>query len=127
MGTLRELRDVRQVPGERPRRWFASEDMDLIVWLGEGGAPAGFQLCYDKGPHERALTRWSDGSLSHAHVDDGEGRNSGYKEIAVLVEGGAFDAARVERLFLEAGKNLPEPIAGMVLENIRLYSGRRPA
>lgn len=127
MGTLRELRDVLQVPGERRRRWFASEDMDLIVWLEEGGAPAGFQLCYDKGRRERALTRKSDGSVSHAYVDDGENRNSGYKEIPVLVEGASFDAERVERLFVEASMDVPSPIADMVLENIRRFAATRRA
>ena len=111
---------MRQVPGERRRRWFASEDMDLIVWL-EEGAPVSFQLCYDKGRRERALTCSADGELSHSLVDDGENRNSGYKEIAVLSSSASFDAERVERLFVEASGELPGGIADMVLEKIRRY------
>jgi hypothetical protein len=126
MGALREIRGVRQVPGERQRRWFASEDMDLIVWH-EADAPVSFQLCYDKGRRERALTCTADGALSHAYVDDGESRNSGYKEVPVLVDGGSFDPERVERLFIEASARLPAPITALVLEAIRRHPGARRA
>ena len=47
MDALREIVDVRQVPGEPKRRWFSSDDIDLIVWLDDSGAPVSFQLCYD--------------------------------------------------------------------------------
>ena len=44
---LRELRDVRQVPGESRRRWFASDYFNLIVWYDDDDEPArvsGFHL-----------------------------------------------------------------------------------
>ena len=63
MPQLREVRNCPQVPGERPRRWFESEGMDLIVWLSADGRPVGFQLCYDKGRRERALTFAPEGRL----------------------------------------------------------------
>ena len=40
---LREIQ-ARQLPGEPARRWFSSPDIDLYIWLGEDGAPTGFQL-----------------------------------------------------------------------------------
>ena len=55
------------------RRWFTDEDLDLIVWFSEQGAPDGFQLCYDRRGHERALT-WTKGAgYRHDRIDDGEG------------------------------------------------------
>jgi hypothetical protein len=125
MGALREIRNVRQVPGDRRRRWFESEDIDLIVWLDERGEPTSFQLCYDKGRRERALTRDAGGALSHAVVDDGESRNSGYKESPVLLAGASFDAERVERLFVEQGGGLPAGIVELVLDGIRRYPTAR--
>ena len=53
---LAEVEHVRQRAGEPRRRWFASDDLDLIVWLDEADRFVGFQLCYDKGRSERALT-----------------------------------------------------------------------
>lgn len=114
MSVLREIRNVRQVPGERRRRWFTSEAMDLIVWIDETWAPVGFQLCYDKGVHERALTFSADGDLSHATVDDGEATSRPLKSTPVLTSGGYYDPARVKRLFDEASQGLPKPILAFV-------------
>ena len=121
MTILRELQNVRQISGEHRRRWFASEAMDLIVWLDEADAPVGFQLCYDKGRSERALTLTADGAFSHTAVDDGEGRRNGYKETPILVASASFDAGRVGKLFSEASEQVPAPIAEFVQEKIRSY------
>ncbi len=53
---LRELADVRQIPGEPRRRWFADDYFDLIVWFDKRGQIIGFQLCYDLPRDEHALT-----------------------------------------------------------------------
>jgi hypothetical protein len=120
MPRLREVPNCRQVPGERPRRWFESEAMDLIVWLSADGRPVGFQICYDKGRRERALTSTVEGRLTVASVDDGEGGASGYKEAPVLVSEtpafapGPFEVAHVRRLFDEASGDVPAEIVELV-------------
>lgn len=53
---LREIRDIRQTPGQPFCRWFNDELLDLFVWQDEGGRIVGFQLCFDKDADERALT-----------------------------------------------------------------------
>ncbi|MGA2764766.1 MAG: hypothetical protein ABSG17_15560 [Spirochaetia bacterium] len=69
---LREIPNVRQVPGEGRRRWFTDAYFDLIVWYAEDGMVSGFQLCYDKQGHERAFT-WRRGhELVHEEMDAGE-------------------------------------------------------
>ena len=65
MTLLRELADIRQVPGEPRRRWFSSPDLDLIVWLDDADTMLGFQLCYDKSRGERALTWRADRGYDH--------------------------------------------------------------
>lgn len=112
--SLREIRNVRQIEGERRRRWFTSATMDLIVWIDETWAPVAFQLCYDKGTSERALTFSAEGALSHETVDDGESKQGLLKASPVLVAGGYFDPVRIKRLFDESSEGLPKPILSFV-------------
>ena len=44
----KEHLNVRQIPGESKRRWFHSENFDLIVWLSGDQGFSGFELCYDE-------------------------------------------------------------------------------
>ncbi len=118
---LKETRQVKQVPGERRRRWFSDEVMDLTVWFDEREAPAGFELCYDKGKNERAL-RWSrtEGFL-HERVDDGEGRPGRHKSSPVLLPDGQFDAAAVLRRFSERSREMDPQIAVFVQQALQGY------
>lgn len=69
---LREIRNVKQERGGGRRRWFEAEGMELVVWLDEAGAVAGFQVGYDFGRGERALT-WRKGEgFAHSVVDTGD-------------------------------------------------------
>ena len=94
--------------------------MDLIVWLSADGCPVSFQLCYDKGRRERALTFTVEGQLTVASVDDGEGGAGPYKETPVLVAEtpafapSTFEVAHVRRLFDEASGGLPAEIVDLV-------------
>jgi len=121
MDSLIEIPGARQVPGEPRRRWFASDSLDLIVWLDDSGAPAGFQLCYDKPRSERALT-WKPGiGFLHNAVDDGEGGGFHYKRTPVLVEDGYFDANRVSELFARVSARLPREVADFVSVKLRQH------
>jgi hypothetical protein len=120
---LREIRNVRQVPGELRRRWFTSETMDLIVWLDESNGPTQLQLCYDKGRRrsERALT-WKIGSgYTHTAVDDGEIGHGRYKSTPILVADGGFNTERVSGLFMKDGAELPADIVEFVATKIQEY------
>jgi hypothetical protein len=94
--------------------------MDLIVWLSADGRPMGFQLCYDKGRRERALTFALDGHFTVASVDDGEGTADPYKAAPILgsespgFAAGPFEVAHVRRLFDEASGGLPAEIVALV-------------
>jgi hypothetical protein len=118
MDPLRELADVRQVPGEPRRRWFSSPDLDLIIWVGERGAVLAFQLCYDKSRGERALTWHSERGYDHAAVDDGERQPSQYKSTPILVADGRLDRERVLELFVAASEALPHSIRETVADLI---------
>jgi hypothetical protein len=71
---LREIRNIKEIPGQGPRRWFSDEHFDLFVWYEAGGRILGFQLCFDKDKRvERALTFTEERGYS---LDLVEGENS---------------------------------------------------
>lgn len=66
-----EIKNVKQESGPGRRRWFESDHFDLVVWLDAADELTGFQLCYDFGRGERALT-WREGAgFAHNAVDTG--------------------------------------------------------
>ena len=112
---MREVHPTRQVPGEAYRRWFSSAELDLIVWCDSLGAPVAFQLCYDKGREERALTWEPATGLVHSAVDDGEsGAGMRYKATPVLEPDGPLDIPRVAARFAASSDELPLDIAAFV-------------
>ena len=120
---LKEIRNVRQVPGELRRRWFTSETMDLILWVDDSNGPTQLQLCYDKGHRraERALTWRQETGYSHTVIDDGEAGNGRYKSTPILVEDGACNTERINNLFLKDSDHLPTDIVHFVTTIIQKY------
>ncbi len=106
---LRELKNVRQDPGERFRRWFEDDYFDLIVWYEESRI-YGFQLCYDTQGHERALTWIRGRGFSHSGIDAGDRWN----RTPILVQDGLFDKDAVAERFKAAAGEIDPGIAGLV-------------
>jgi hypothetical protein len=52
---LREMKPLRQIPGEPYRRCFSNDFFSLFVWLAPSGSIIGFQLSYEKGLNEKAM------------------------------------------------------------------------
>lgn len=98
---------------EPHRRWFADDFFELIVWLDETSTVEGFQLCYDRGRRERALTWTEAKGFRHDAVDDGE--SSPLKNQTPLFrKGGDFDGGEILRRFRSASALLPRTIAEFV-------------
>jgi hypothetical protein len=110
---LREIQ-ARQLPGEPPRRWFTSPDIDLFVWLGADGAPTGFQLCYDKQRREHALTWTQAAGFTHMGVDGGESRPGRYKGTPILVANGAIDFDAILEQLRSQASAIPFPFLELV-------------
>jgi hypothetical protein len=118
---LKEILDVRQVPGDARRRVFFSEDLDLTVWLDNRDGIVGFELCYDKETSERAV-RWSRGKgFLHQKVDDGENRPGRYKATPILVPDGAFAAQKISQLFREKSRDIDQLIAKFIYHKLLEY------
>jgi hypothetical protein len=126
---LVEYRNVRQIRGEGHRRWFSDDYFDMIVWYDgprrHRSHISGFQLCYDRGGYERALTWTRDHSYSHEKVDTGEGGPSVMKSTPILVADGVFDSSGVAERFREASTGVDPDIADLVLKKLTGYSGTR--
>ena len=120
---MKEHLNVRQIPGESKRRWFHSENFDLIVWLSDDQGFSGFELCYDKQRSEHSIAWSKPRGFTHMAVDDGEQRPGKYKASPVLVADGRFDAQRVYASFLTASTALPREVAIFVLKALRQYPG----
>lgn len=123
---LREIIAVKQHDGVFLRRWFNDEVFDLFVWYDLQRCIIGFQLCYDKGWRECALT-WLDGrGYSHDRVDSGE-RSAFEMRTPVLIGGGTFPYNRVTEGFIERSGWLDPEVRRYVIEKLNEYPKLRAA
>ena len=116
---LHEITETRQIPDEKPRRWFNDDTMDLIVWLDDNNDIDSFQLCYDKPFAEHALT-WRKGSgFMHNRVDDGEGNPGSHKGTPILVPDGEFNLQTIAEKFRQAAPEIDDRVAEFVYQTLR--------
>lgn len=120
---LYEIRHLRQIPGEAPRRLFMDNCFDLIVWFGASQAIMGFQLVYDKAGAPRALTWHQDGKYSHNRVEDGESRPGKGKASPILLPDGPFDPRGVGEAFAHASTHIDSTVAQFVWQKLVAYAG----
>ena len=114
---LREIKSIRQAKGEPRRRWFTSVDMDLITWH-EAHEVTGFQLCYDKGRNEHALT-WKRGEgWTHRKIEDGEQNGAHHKMTPILVPDGILDLNKIRDKFAMASEGIDAELRAFVLRAI---------
>jgi hypothetical protein len=116
MGMLTEL-SSRQKTGEPKRRWFRSERFELIVWITENETVWGFQLCYDRGRGERALTWTFEHGYSHDRIDDGEG-NPTKNQTPILMPDGVFPAREILEGFADEADAIDSSIRDFVIERL---------
>jgi hypothetical protein len=121
-----EITKVSQAAGEPRRRWFVSDALDLVVWWDAAGQPSGFQLCYEQGGSERALTWHSEQGFTHRAVDDGERRCGKHKAIPILLAEGLFDANPVAARFAAESAELPSEVADFVIQKLREHPSYVP-
>jgi hypothetical protein len=112
---MKEFSQVRQIPGEPRRRWFYSDDFDLVIWFNDDGSPTGFELCYDKRTLQRAV-RWdSQHGLQTRVVDEGEERPGKHKATPLLLtDVDLLDLPRVRSAFAAESPSLPRAVADCV-------------
>ena len=116
---LSEVTQTKQNQGEPRRRWFIDPQVDLYVWYDEAGAVVQFQICYDKGPEEKALN-WNAGTgFSHRGVDDGESGVFRMKSTPILTGSATLDLDAVRRIFAAAAGNLEYDLHEFIMHKLK--------
>ncbi len=116
---LTEVANVKQIDGEPERRWFSSPTLDLFLWYDEKRNLVQFQICYDKGPNEQALTWHHQHGLAHHSVDDGENRTFRMKSTPIMLSDSDFDAKKIATLFEELAGNIDHKTVKFILSHIK--------
>ncbi len=123
IASLEMLHDapIRLKVGDLPRRWIADDFFDLIVWYDGDQRVHGFQLCYDKEGHERALTWIRRKGFQHSRVDSGDNLPT-ENRAPVLISGGAFPSALVIAEFRRRSVTLSPELRRFVLSKLAEYN-----
>lgn len=111
--------NVSQQAGQPYRRWFADDELDLIVWFSDQAQFLGFQLCYNKKRQEQVITWTPEQGFQHGVLDSGE--SSVWKNQTPLVKAIEPPPTLVVRdEFLNRSTNLPREIRNYVLDKFGL-------
>jgi hypothetical protein len=122
---LQEINATRQIPGELYRRWFFSNEQDLVVWYDANMDIAAFQLAYNKHRQERSIYWKAGKGFSHHDVDDGE--DSPFRSNTPLLSiDGAFDRDSVSQEFLQLAQELPKEVVMFVKNKLQQYIAPTP-
>lgn len=119
---LREIRNIRQHPGEPRRRWFFDPEMDLTLWVDESGGIIGFQLTYGRPMAPHAMTWWQARGYFHHRVDDGENPGTlARKGTPILLADGRPDPAALAAEFLRHSAAIDPGVAAFVQQTIAAF------
>lgn len=111
----------REINGKTQRRWFTSNQFDLILWLNDEQGFAGFELCYDKQKQEHSIAWSANYGYRHMAVDSGEWHPGKHKAAPILVPGHYFDVNRIRSDFDRISHSLPQDIALYVHQVLAQY------
>jgi len=115
---LSEVANTGQVEGEPRHRWFTGHAVDLYVWYDDAGNILQFQICYDKGPHEKALSWNRAAGFSHHGVDDGESGVFRMKGTAILTGRAKLDLDAVRGVFATAAGKLEYDLHEFIMHKL---------
>jgi len=118
---FKEIKNVRQIPGESMRRWFTDNDVELIMWIGRQEEIVGFQLCYKFDNEPKALTWHKSSGFLHSGIDEGDVTFGKHKKSPILIPDMRFNKEHVLMRFASSSKGLPEAIESFVRGKIEGY------
>jgi hypothetical protein len=130
--SLTEYPRLQQIPGQGFRRLYYNDDFDLYVWYNRKanvkrnrGAQrsklVGFQLCYDKGGDERALTWRINEGLTHKKVEEDRDGGKLARGVSILVADGEFDFKTIARKFRIASSNIDPTVSKLIRRVLCIY------
>ncbi len=89
------------------------------MWIDAAGAVDGYQICYDLGAGERALTWRPSSGFSHDAVDTGDSPRGGAKMTPILVPDGAIPWTELKARFARAGESLDSELRELVSRTLQ--------
>ena len=112
---FKEIRHVRQEPTAGRRRWFDDDvlPLELIVWYNAANAVEGFQLCYNLGGGEHALTWRPAVGFAHNEVDSGS-TGPFSNRTPILIPDGAVPWAELAQRFAGSSGTLEPALRELV-------------
>jgi hypothetical protein len=117
---LREIKYVKQIPGEPRKSWFSDDFFDLFVWFDDADGITAFQLSYGKPSSEKMLTWNRRSGLGHSRVDDGEPGQAKFKAAPILVRDGPVADSLAED-FRNASKTLDPRLIEFITKKIEQF------
>jgi len=121
---LHEKQNVRQIPGEPLRRWFADDYFELIVWFSPSQEIEAFELSYEVQGDWQAI-KWSPlKGCHHYQIDAGEGRAYKPQAVPTLQLDSNFSKAEMRAIyqkFQAASQGIDSDIARFVAQQILRY------
>ncbi len=117
---FKEIRHVRQEAVAGHRRWFEDDvlPLELIVWYGAQGAIDGFQLCYNLGAGEHALTWRPQSGFAHNEVDTGS-TGPFANRTPILITDGAVPWDEVTRRFSSSSRSLEPALRELIAAQLK--------
>ena len=117
---LKEYRQVRQEAVAGRRRWFDDDvlPLELIVWYDASDVVEGFQLCYNFGHGEHALTWRTEGGFAHNAVDTGSGGPFANR-TPILIPDGAVPWTELTARFEECSSTLEPALREFVFGRLQ--------
>ncbi len=107
---LRELKNIKQIEGEPRRRWFADEELDLILWYNSDKRLDGFEICYDKLAGSKSIT-WKT-------IQTVEGLSK-----SILVSNSFHDRERIRNMLADRSDNLEHHLRKFILDRLEANGG----
>lgn len=119
---LREIKAVHQERADGHRRWFESDGLDFVVWYNRENALVGFQLCYDLGAGEHALTWRPETGFVHSRIDAGE--DAPLRNLTPVLEPDrVVPWQAIARRFDERSRDLEAPLRELVKTQLARFAG----
>jgi hypothetical protein len=104
---IAEIRNVRQNPGDRFRRWFVDDQIEIFVWYEPDGGIFGFQICCKSSDASLVSTWTRMRGFSHSILDEGEDKPT-VNRSPLLRPAPPRNLGLVQRSFAAIADGLPQ-------------------
>lgn len=117
-------RPIRHFSNDLDKSWTVDDCLDLVIWYDATGDMYGFQLCYDRFGHQRAVTWTHHDGFSHSYVHSSGGLGAGMSPVLRSCDD--FPWRLVLREFMMRSQELDPAIRMLIRDMIKAYGPKYP-